>query len=94
MAKCNTQLTDEQVARIAGPLLSSDQAAAMIGIHPTTLRNWRMARVGPDYQKVGVKVVYQYEAVVEWLAARTVVSGDCKAGGAGNESQQERALAA
>ena len=38
-----------------------------------TLANWRSAGISPPYIKLGGKVVYDEEALVEWEKRRTAV---------------------
>ena len=52
----------------ATPLLSLNEAAAVMGIAPGTLRTWRTKGVGPVGFKVGRRVMYRREAVEAWLA--------------------------
>lgn len=52
----------------ATPLLSLNEAAAVMGIAPGTLRTWRTKGVGPVGFKVHRRVMYRREAVEAWLA--------------------------
>ena len=58
--------------------LSSDAAAAMIGIAPTTLRIWRCTGKGPKFTKLGEAkqsgVVYSEDDIRAWLAERKFTS--------------------
>lgn len=58
--------------------LSSDAAAAMIGISPTTLRIWRCTGKGPKFTKLGeakqAGVVYFEADIQAWLAERKFTS--------------------
>ena len=47
--------------------LTSAEMAAQLGLHPTTLAKWRMARIGPPFVKVGKKVYYRITSVRGWL---------------------------
>lgn len=40
-----------------GDLLDETQAAAILGITVSTLRNWRWKGIGPRYQKIGLRLV-------------------------------------
>lgn len=40
-------------------------------ISERTLANWRSTKTGPSFTKVGGRVLYPLEAVVEWETART-----------------------
>lgn len=58
--------------------LSSAQAAAMIGVRPTTLEIWRCKGKGPRFVKLGTAkqapVVYARSEVASWLQQRTFAS--------------------
>lgn len=55
--------------------LSSAQAAAMIGVRPTTLEIWRCKGKGPSFRKLGsakqAAVIYARSEVERWLTERT-----------------------
>lgn len=54
-------LTDEEVAtRYRGTISAG------------TLRNWRAARIGPPFVKIGKAVLYSLDALDEWDEANTV----------------------
>lgn len=40
-----------------GDLLDTKDAAALLGIEPRTLENWRWARKGPKPRKIGTRTV-------------------------------------
>lgn len=42
------------------------------GPSPRTLERWRTDGCGPDYVKVGHRVLYKQSAVERWLEAQTV----------------------
>ncbi len=41
-----------------------------------TLNNWRHKKKGPDFQKIGSRVLYPVGRVLEWEAANTVAVND------------------
>jgi len=41
----------------AGDLVDETEAAAILNIAVTTLRNWRAPRKGPPYRKIGLRLV-------------------------------------
>ncbi len=65
-------------------LLTNEQAAALIGIKPTTLEIWRIKGKSPPFLKLGTSkqapVRYQPSAVADWLNQRTFVSTSAYAG--------------
>ena len=61
----------------AAPLLDERELAARLGLSLSTLRNWRVARRGPAYVKVGMRTVRYREGDIEqFLAAGERVSRD------------------
>ncbi|MEK0371603.1 helix-turn-helix domain-containing protein [Corynebacterium mastitidis] len=50
------------------PLLTTAQVAARTGIPESTLRYFRTNGKGPDYGKIGRRVMYEPEAVDAWLS--------------------------
>jgi predicted DNA-binding transcriptional regulator AlpA len=54
-------------------LLDVKQAAAALSVAPATLENWRWARRGPAFVRIGLRRVrYRVADLRAWLAARTV----------------------
>ena len=53
-------------------VMSSREAAEMIGVTEGTLMNWRSAGKGPVFVKYGRRVVYRPKDVERWLDARTI----------------------
>ena len=54
------------------PALDEAEAAAVLGVHPRTLANWRSQRRGPRYVAVGRRRVYRISDLEEYLEAHTV----------------------
>ena len=51
--------------------LRSKEAAAYLGISPSTLAKWRMRGEGPPFERCGPRlVVYRLEAIRAWLEER------------------------
>ena len=50
-----------------GEWWNDKQVAKVIGIAVTTLRNWRSAGKGPTYQKIGGRVLYPKDDVMEFM---------------------------
>lgn len=48
-------------------LLTTDEAAAYLRLHPFTLRNWRTRGGGPRAVKVGRSVRYRLSDIEAWL---------------------------
>lgn len=56
------------------PLVTTEEAAAMLGLQPGTLRVWRSKQPRPDqpaYVKVGKSVRYSPGELARWAASRT-----------------------
>jgi predicted site-specific integrase-resolvase len=51
-------------------LISSKEAAAVLGISPGTLENWRTRGYGPPYVKYSNLVKYELGAIYEWIENR------------------------
>lgn len=49
-------------------LLTTSEVAARTGIPESTLRYFRANGKGPDYGKIGRRVMYKPEAVDTWLS--------------------------
>ena len=47
-------------------LLTSQEAARVLGVQETTLRQWRRRGQGPRWFKVGVAVMYRIEDITAW----------------------------
>lgn len=50
-------------------MLSTREAAPLVGVSAGTLDNWRVAGRGPRFVKAGRKVVYDPAEIAAWKAA-------------------------
>jgi predicted DNA-binding transcriptional regulator AlpA len=57
------------VGRSPSVLLDTDDVAALLGLRPNTLAQWRVSGAGPTYLKVGRRVRYRVADVDAWLAS-------------------------
>lgn len=55
--------------------LDEVEAAALLGVHPRTLANWRYLGNGPPYVACGRRRTYRLEDLLSWQAARVVHPG-------------------
>ena len=55
-------------------LLTTTQAAPLIGVTPGTLENWRVSGTGPKFIRAGRKVVYDPRDIEAWKAANRFAS--------------------
>jgi len=55
-------------------LLSTEEAAPLVGVRPKTLCNWRVAGRGPAHIRAGSKVAYDVIDIEAWKAERRVTS--------------------
>jgi predicted DNA-binding transcriptional regulator AlpA len=54
-------------------LLTTQQAADMLGVKPGTLRDWRCAKTGPPFTRLTARSVkYAQEDLERYIAERTV----------------------
>lgn len=66
-----TSITESAVSD-TGRLLRPRELSDLLGVPVGTLANWRSARTGPPFVKVGRHVRYRTSDVDEWVAARVV----------------------
>jgi predicted DNA-binding transcriptional regulator AlpA len=52
-------------------LLDTNAVAAMLGLRPNTLVQWRMGGSGPRFVKLGRRVRYRPADVSDWLEKQT-----------------------
>lgn len=67
-----TSITGSTI-RDTGRLLRPRELGELLGVPVGTLANWRSARTGPPFVKVGRHVRYRTSDVDEWIAARLFV---------------------
>jgi len=48
-------------------VLAAPQAAARLGLSTSTLAKMRLSRTGPQYSKLGRRVVYQADDLEAWV---------------------------
>ena len=48
------------------PLLRTIEAAALAGVAPKTLENWRTLGLGPSFIKAGRRVLYDPADIAAW----------------------------
>ena len=53
-------------------MLTASELAALIGKNVRTLANWRCARIGPRFVKIGNSVWYRVNDVENWINAQRV----------------------
>jgi predicted DNA-binding transcriptional regulator AlpA len=70
-----------------GRLLSSEEAAAVLGVKPKTLRVWRWRGSGPPFVRLGdsehSRAAYRQADIDAWAAARTFRSTTAEAASRG-----------
>lgn len=52
------------------PLLDQGAVAAVLGVSPRTLEGWRHHGGGPKFVKLGRRVVYRHEDILEFIESR------------------------
>lgn len=60
---------DAPLGSLKSPLMNERQAAALLGIQPTTLRRWRWVGKGPLFVRVGGCIRYSTEEIAAYIAA-------------------------
>lgn len=62
----------------APQLLTTSEAAKLLGVQAQTLRVWRLSGKGPSYVRLGsgrfARACYTHEAIASWITARTFTS--------------------
>lgn len=58
------------------PKLSTQEAAAFLGLQPNTLEVWRTKHRGPKYAKIGSRVLYDPDDLEAFFIARAVYTRD------------------
>lgn len=61
-------------ARYFDGLLSTRDAARVLGIRPRTLEHWRSVGTGPTYSKIGRAVRYSRGALANYIADNEYLS--------------------
>lgn len=67
--------SDNNMALEERVLVSSTEAAQMLGISPRTLANWRVQGRGPAYVRLGKSrspILYRVSDIDAWLESRLV----------------------
>jgi Helix-turn-helix domain len=60
-------LEQQQVKGDHSCLLTEDEAAKFLRVHPQTLRNWRVAGKGPRALRLGLRrIFYEKTSVLSW----------------------------
>ena len=77
---------------IRNDLLTTEEAAAHVGVSPRTLERYRVTGAGPRFLKVGRKVLYRLADLDAWLESRVrrSTSDPGPHGGGGSVSSSER----
>ena len=57
------------------PLMNAEGAAKYLGVSPGTLHNWRSAKKGPDWIRLGGAVRYRKSGLDRYCEANTVSNG-------------------
>lgn len=59
---------------VRGPdaILNGREAAAVLGVAPATLADWRTRKRGPNYVRLGGMAAYRFGDLSAWLDARKV----------------------
>ncbi|WP_293873307.1 helix-turn-helix transcriptional regulator [Sphingomonas sp. UBA978] len=55
-------------------LLTTKEAAPLVGVRPKTLENWRVLGRGPQHIRAGRNIAYDVSDIEAWKAGRRVSS--------------------
>lgn len=55
-------------------LLTTQEAAPLVGVAPKTLCNWRVAGFGPAHIRAGGRIGYDVADIEAWKSTRRVAS--------------------
>lgn len=55
-------------------LLTTKEAAPLVGVRPKTLENWRVLGRGPVHIRAGTRVAYDVADIEAWKASHRVTS--------------------
>lgn len=61
----------DENAQYMPPMLTESEAAHFLRASARTLQDWRVRGCGPRFVKVGSRVCYQRNDLVQWIAAQT-----------------------
>ena len=67
------------ILRFGVELMNAREAAAKLGIHPSTLARWRSEGSGPKYVRMGARLMYRESAIEQWITKCTVTPGEAVA---------------
>ncbi|MGY3233354.1 putative DNA-binding transcriptional regulator AlpA [Bradyrhizobium sp. USDA 4448] len=64
----------EPVVKSVDPeeLIDTDEAAVLVHNKPDTLAHWRSEGRGPEYLRIGRRILYRRSAIKAWLATQIV----------------------
>jgi hypothetical protein len=70
----DTKNTSEQVTEFPKKYLTPDEASQLIGAAKQTMARWRVEGIGPQFIRVGRKIMYAVEDLILWMNSRRVSS--------------------
>ena len=65
-------MPSSSVNSVLSAMLTASELAVLIDKHERTLANWRCARIGPRFVKLGSTVRYRVNDVEDWIEAKRV----------------------
>ena len=71
-------------------LLNEHELAAFLRVSPRTLQNWRVTGGGPEFIKLGARVLYSREKITAYLEDRQRVSTSDDGSEANRENGRSR----
>ena len=52
--------------------INTKQLSTLLGVSPSTIEKWRKESIGPEYMKIGDRVIYNKRKVCEWLCTSNI----------------------
>ena len=58
--------------------ITPSEAASYLTVTRQTMDNWRAAKTGPPYYRIGGRIAYKIKDLRQWAEARLVVPGQAQ----------------
>lgn len=59
--------------------INTHEAAKILGVRPNTLERWRSKNKGPRYSKIGSRVLYDSDDLIEFFNGRSIDTAESEA---------------
>ena len=75
---------DQRTLPVRQRYLRADGASQFLGIDKTTLAEWRSKGVGPRFRRIGARIVYGVQELIEFVEQHPLVGSGSLEGGNGH----------